>query len=112
MGDSARMLWQGSTNCSILLSQMGEHGVSWENMENIEMFSSSLTEVLSGSPTQMFSGSPTEVLLKGLAEKVKAHGPVNACLLDGQSFVNSVDNIPNEKLEEAFTKFLKSFEHC
>ena len=27
---------QGSTKCSILLSRMGKHGVSWENMENTE----------------------------------------------------------------------------
>ena len=27
---------QGSTNCSILPSRMGEHGVSWENIENME----------------------------------------------------------------------------
>ena len=27
-----------------------------------------------------------------------------------KKLTNSVDNIPNEKLEEAFTKFLKSFE--
>ena len=55
--------------------------------------------------------------MKGLAERVKAHGAVNVGLMDGQSFAenmkkltNSVDNIPNEKLEESFTKFLKSFE--
>ena len=27
---------QGSTICAILTSRMGEHGVSWEDMENIE----------------------------------------------------------------------------
>ena len=27
---------QDSKNCSILPSQMGEHGVSWENMEKME----------------------------------------------------------------------------
>ena len=27
---------QGSKNCSILPSRMGEHGVSWENTENME----------------------------------------------------------------------------
>ena len=27
---------QDSKNCSILPSQMGEHGVSWEKMENTE----------------------------------------------------------------------------
>ena len=27
---------QGSTKCATLPSQMGEHGVSWENMENTE----------------------------------------------------------------------------
>ena len=55
--------------------------------------------------------------MKGLAERVKAHGAVNVGHMDGQSFAenmkkltNSVDNIPNEKLEDAFTKFLKSFE--
>ena len=53
--------------------------------------------------------------MKGLAERVKAHGAVNVGHMDGQSFAenmkkltNSVDNIPNEKLEDAFTKFLKS----
>ena len=41
--------------------------------------------------------------MKGLAERVKAHGAVNVGLMDGQSFAenmkkltNSVDNIPNE----------------
>ena len=29
-------LMQGSTNCSILRSQMGDHGVIWENTENTE----------------------------------------------------------------------------
>ena len=53
--------------------------------------------------------------MKGLAGRVKAHGAVNVGHMDGQSFAenmkkltNSVDNIPNEKLEDAFTKFLKS----
>ena len=27
---------QGSTNCAILTSRMEEHGVSWENMENMK----------------------------------------------------------------------------
>ena len=27
---------QGSTSCAILSSQMGEHGVGWENIEYIE----------------------------------------------------------------------------
>ena len=42
--------------------------------------------------------------MKGLAERVKAHGAVNVGHMDGQSFAenmkkltNSVDNIPNEK---------------
>ena len=55
--------------------------------------------------------------MKGLAERVKAHGAVNVGHMDGQSFAenmkkltNSVDNTSNEKLEDAFTKFLKSFE--
>ena len=55
--------------------------------------------------------------MKGLADRVKAHGAINVGLMDGQNFAenmkkltNSVDNIPNEKLEDAYTKFLKSFE--
>ena len=30
------MYYQGSTNCAILPSRMGEHGVSLENMENMK----------------------------------------------------------------------------
>ena len=51
---------QGSRNCEILQSRIGEHGVSLENMEK-EMFSGSPTEMLESSPTQTFSGFPTEV---------------------------------------------------
>ena len=30
------MYYQGSTNCAILPSRMGEHGVKWESMEKME----------------------------------------------------------------------------
>ena len=36
MGDAPKCYGQGSTNCSILLSRMGEHGMSWEDMENVK----------------------------------------------------------------------------
>ena len=51
---------QGSTNCGILQSQIGEHWVSLENMEK-EMFSGSPTEMPESSPTQVFSGFSIEV---------------------------------------------------
>ena len=36
IADRGPQTYQGSTNCSILPSRMGKHGVSWENMDNME----------------------------------------------------------------------------